>query len=85
MNGILDACRAVDGASYMDPELARQALVACLASILEADPRIVTRRDMREFSEQTARELRLQIEALRRYFEATGEHSGWDASSFSMQ
>ena len=85
MSGLLEASRAEDGASYFDSDIARQALVACLASILEADARMKTRKDTREASDRAARKLRLQLEALGRYFEATGEHLGWDASSVPLQ
>ena len=85
MNGLLDASRAEDGASYIDPALARQALVACLASVMEADPSIVTPRDMREAGEIIAKELRLQIRALRAHFERTGVHAGWDAKGAQVQ
>jgi hypothetical protein len=55
MNGLLKATRADDGASYLDPDIARQALVACLASILEPDARMKTRKDIREASDLAAR------------------------------
>jgi hypothetical protein len=85
MNAILDACRAEDGTAYVDPDLASQALVACLASIIEADGAVQTRRHIRERSETVARALRLQVEALRRQFDETGEHLGWDAHAVPIQ
>jgi hypothetical protein len=84
MNAILDATRADDGASYIDPALCRQALVACLASVLEADPTIQNRKDMREASELVAREVRMQMQAVRDNFEATGRRA-WDATVVPVQ
>jgi hypothetical protein len=84
MNAILEVTRADDGASYIDPTLCRQALVACLASVLEADPKIQTRRDMREACELVARETRMQMQAVRDHFEETGER-GWDAAVVPVQ
>lgn len=79
MDAIIDMHRAPDtGVAVVDPEDVRHALVLSLAMLLEADPSVRTPKDVREAADAIAREIRVQLRALRDHHERTGERA-WDA------
>ena len=83
MNAIMDAAKDTEGHSEFEPVRACEALVACIALILESSPAIKTPRDMRMASESVAREVRSQLRQWREVHDVTGERAWYAAMGVS--
>jgi hypothetical protein len=84
MNASIEANRAEDGTATVDPQLAEQAMALVVAMLMEADPGILTRRDMREAADRFSKIVRLQVEAFREEHERSGRR-GWDSVPMTRQ
>ena len=84
LNAIIDSSRAHDGTVTVNSSDARQALSTAMATIMEADPRLVTAKQMRELTETLGRDVLIQMKAMRGHFERTGTRP-WDATRATRQ
>ena len=83
MNAILDANRIDTGVAVVDSQMAVQALVLSISMILEAEPGLITAKDVREASNAIAKDIRRQYRGLRAAYEATGQRA-WDATPITV-
>lgn len=67
----------VDGErhGYINSAIALDAIIHLQAAIIESDPHVKTRKDIRELTQAIEKKLRLGVENLRREFEETGRRA----------
>lgn len=75
MNAAIEHSRVDDHGVVLDPERLRQALAACMAMLIEADPDVRTPVDQRRAAEAMVRDLRILIRGMRDTYERTGRRA----------
>jgi hypothetical protein len=81
LDRILDFYAAEQGVQLpvaVEPDIVRQALIVALASVVEVDPALQTKAQLRAERDSISRDLLLQLQTTRAHFEQTG-YRGWAA------